>query len=317
MRILLVKTSSLGDVIHNLPVVTDIRRHLPQARMDWCVEDSFAAVPRLHPAVGRIIPVAVRRWRKNLMKAATWREIGEFRERVGELDYDLVLDTQGLIKSALLASGANGPLAGYTGDSAKERLASRFYDRRFQVARDLHAVQRNRMLAAAALGYPLDNELDYGIEAPAVALDWLPAQPYVVLLSATSRDDKLWPEAHWVALGCALGELGLKSVLPAGNPTERARAARLAAAIPGSLAAPSMRIDALATLLGGARAVVGVDTGLTHLAVALKTPTVALYTATEPGLTGVLGSGFHRNLGGAGQCPAVTDVLAELSPVLG
>lgn len=317
MRILLVKTSSLGDVIHNLPVATDIHRHLPQARLDWCVEESFAAVPRLHPAVGRIIPVAVRRWRKALFKAATWREIGDFQKRVREVDYDLVLDTQGLFKSALLGSRANGPLAGYASDSAREPLAARFYQRHFHVARDLHAVVRNRMLAAAALAYPIDEPVDYGIQAPAIALDWLPSRPYVVLLSATSRDDKLWPEANWIALGRQLTGQGLGVVLPAGNPLERARAARLAAGIPGALAAPAMRIDALTTLLGGARAVVGVDTGLTHLAVALKIPTVALYTATEPGLTGVYGAGIHRNLGGKGQCPEVAAVFAELAPVLG
>lgn len=317
MRILLVKTSSLGDVIHNLPVATDIHRQFPQAKLDWCVEESFAAVPRLHPAVGRIIPVAVRRWRKALFKAETWREIGEFRQRVREVDYDLVLDTQGLFKSALLASRANGPLAGYDSESVREPLAARFYDRHFRVARDLHAVVRNRMLAAAALDYPVADAVDYGIQAPAIAIDWLPAGPYAVLLSATSRDDKLWPEAHWVALGQALRAQGLGVVLPAGNPQERARAARLAAAIPGALAAPPLRIDALATLLAGARAVVGVDTGLTHLAVALKTPTIALYTATEPGLTGVYGAGFHRNLGGKGQCPTVAAVLAELMAVPG
>lgn len=317
MRILLVKTSSLGDVIHNLPVASDIRRHLPQARVDWCVEDSFAAVPHLHPALERIIPVAVRRWRKALFSGATWREIGEFRQRVREVDYDLVLDTQGLLKSACLACQANGLRGGYAGDSAKERLAASFYQRHYHVARDLHAVVRNRMLAGAALGYPVDTPVDYGIQAPAIALDWLPAGPFVVLLSATSRDDKLWPEAHWIELGRHLAGQGLGVVLPAGNPHERARAARLAAAIPGALAAPPMRIDALATLLAKARAVVGVDTGLTHLAVALNTPTIALYTATDPGLTGVYGTGMHRNLGGAGQCPAVAAVLVELMPALG
>lgn len=316
MRILLVKTSSLGDVIHNLPVATDIRRHFPEARIDWCVEEGFAQIPRLHPAVGRTVPVAVRRWRKALLRGETWREIGDFQRRLREVDYDLVLDTQGLFKSALLASRARGLLAGYTGDSAREPLAARFYDRHYPVARDLHAVVRNRCLAAAALGYAADDPVDYGIAAPALALDWLPARPYLVLLTATSRDDKLWPEARWIELGGELAGRGLTVVLPAGSAVERARAARLAAAIPGALAAPAMRLDALATLLGGARAVVGVDTGLTHLAVALRTPTVALYTATEPGLTGVYGSGFHRNLGGAGQCPTAAAVLGELAPVL-
>lgn len=316
MRILLVKTSSLGDVIHNLPVVTDIHRHWPDAHIDWCVEESFAAIPRLHPAVSRIVPVAVRRWRKALLQRSTWQEIAAFRQRIKEVDYDLVLDTQGLLKSAILAVQANGPLAGYTGDSAKEQLAARFYDRHFRVARNLHAVVRNRELAAAALAYRLDETLDYGIVAPTKEHAWLPAGPYVVLLSATSRDDKLWPESYWIELGQTLAARGLRMVLPAGNPLERARAARLAAAIPQALPAPSLSIDVLASLLAQARAVVGVDTGLTHLAVALGVPTVALYTATEPGLTGVLGAGFHCNLGGAGQCPPVSSVLAELDPVL-
>lgn len=315
MRILLVKTSSLGDVIHNLPVASDIRRHFPQARIDWCVEESFVAIPRLHPAVGRIVPVAVRRWRKTLLQAATWREMLEFQQRVREVDYDLVLDTQGLAKSALLASRANGIVAGYASDSAREPLAARFYDRHYSVDRQLHAVVRNRQLAGAALGYRVDDAVDYGIAAVAQDFDWLPEKPYLVLLTATSRDDKLWPDAHWVELGGKLAALGLQAVLPAGSPLERERASRLAAAIPGAVAAPPLRIDTLASLLAGAQAVVGVDTGLTHLAVALTVPTVALYTATEPGLTGVYGSGFHRNLGGTGQCPGVAEVLAELAPV--
>jgi heptosyltransferase I len=320
MRILLVKTSSLGDVIHNLPVASDLRRHFPQASIDWCVEESFAAIPRLHPAVDRIIPVAVRRWRKHLWQGATWREMAAFQRAIRERTYDAILDTQGLTKSALLASRAHGPLAGYAADSAREPLAARFYDRHFSVDKNLHAVLRNRLLGAAAFGYGVDNAVDYGIAAPHLALDWLSAKhgnmPYVVLLTATSRDDKLWPESHWIALGEQLAQLGLCAVLPAGNPVERERAARLVAALPNALAAPPMRIDALATLLAGARAVVGVDTGLTHLAVALQVPTVALYTATEPGLTGVYGTGFHRNLGGKGQCPTAAAVLEEIAQAM-
>lgn len=316
MRFLLVKTSSLGDVIHNLPVVSDILRHFPQARIDWCVEESFSAIPRLHPGVQAVIPIAVRRWRKHLLSEATWREMAAVRLAMGSEPCDAVIDTQGLFKSALVARWADGPVLGYDRDSVRESLATWFYERRFSVPRDLHAVERNRRLAAAALDYDLIGEPDYGITALPAAFNWLPEKPFVVLLTATSRDDKLWPEAHWVALGQALAAQGMASVLPAGNPVERARAGRLAAAIPGAVAAPTMSIPELASLLVGARACVGVDTGLTHLAVALKTPTVALYTATDPGLTGVLGSGFWRNLGGKAKVPAVTEVLAELQPVL-
>lgn len=316
MRILIVKTSSLGDVIHNLPVVTDIRRQWPDAAIDWCVEESFSAIPRLHPGVGRVLPVAVRRWRKHLFDGGTWSEMGALRRSLRERDYDAVLDTQGLMKSALIASQAIGPKLGYDAASAREPMAARFYDLHATVSRQLHAVVRNRELAAKALGYTLSGEPDYGIAAPAAWFDWLPSRPYLVFLTATSRDDKLWPEDHWVALGEQLAAKGFLAVLPAGNPVERQRAARLAKAIPGAIAAPAMKLSELATLLAGARAVVGVDTGLSHLAVALAVPTVALYTATEPGLTGVLGPGFHRNLGGKGQTPAATQVIDALTPVL-
>lgn len=317
MRILIVKTSSLGDVIHNLPVVSDIHRHLPNASVDWCVEENFAAIPRLHPGVDRIVPVAVRRWRKHPFQAATWREIGAFRRALRAERYDLVLDTQGLLKSALIARRASGPLAGYAADSVREPLAARLYDRHFHVGRELHAVTRNRQLAAAALGYAADGLPDYGIKVAAGGFDGLPATPYVVFLTATSRDDKLWPEANWLALGKGLQARGLRAVLPGGSARELARAARLAAGIPGALAAPPLSIPQLAALLAGARAAVGVDTGLTHLAVALDVPTVALYTATDPGLTGVLGAGFHRNLGGKACIPPPSAVLAELQAALG
>lgn len=317
MRLLIVKTSSLGDVIHNLPVISDIRRHFPEAVIDWCVEDAFAAIPRLHPGVDRVIPLAIRRWRKRLFSSATWREIAAFRRQLTANAYDLVIDTQGLAKSALVARQARGPRAGYDADSAREPLAARLYDRRYAVSRELHAVVRNRQLSAAALGYVADGDPDYGIAAAPAAFPWLPAGRYLVLLTATSRDDKLWPEAEWLALGNELAARGFTAVLPAGNRLERERAARLVACIPGALAAPPMSIPELASLLAGARACVGVDTGLTHLAVALKTPTVALYTATDPGLTGVLGTGFWRNLGGREHVPSAASVLAELAAVLG
>jgi heptosyltransferase I len=317
MRILIVKTSSLGDVIHNLPVVSDIKRHFPYAVVDWCVEESFAAIPRLHQGVDQIIPVALRRWRKALFKASTWREIATFRTRLQTNTYDLIIDTQGLLKSALLARQACGPVAGYAAASAREPIAARFYDRHFKVSTTAHAVHRNRLLTAAAMAYQIDDAPDYGVTVSPADFDWLPAQPYVVLLTATSRDDKLWPEAHWLNLGEHLAALGFAAVLPGGNPVERERAARLAAGIPRAKAAPTMSIQQLAALLAGSRAVVGLDTGLTHLAVALNVPTVAIYTATDPGLTGVLGAGFFRNLGGKAQIPAPAVVLAELQTAIG
>ncbi|MDS4015904.1 MAG: lipopolysaccharide heptosyltransferase I [Candidatus Accumulibacter sp.] len=316
MRILLVKTSSLGDVIHNLPVAADIARHLPGAEIDWCVEASFADIPRLSPHVRRVIPVAVRRWRKALLAVATWREIGGMRQALGAHPYDAILDTQGLLKSALIARQATGPRLGYAADSAREPLAARLYDRHFSVDKSLHAVVRNRQLAGAALGYLPGSTIDYGIASPEFVADWLPETPTAVLLTATSRDDKLWPEHDWIAVARELVSRGLTPVLPGGNTTERDRAARITAAVPGAIAAPALGIRELAGIIGRSKLAIGVDTGLAHLATALTVPTVALYTATDPALTGVLGSGFFRNLGGIGKAPTVTEVLASTDEAL-
>ena len=312
MRILLVKTSSLGDVIHNLPVVTDLRAHFPDASIDWVVEEGFAEIPRLHPGVRRILAVALRRWRKSPLAAATWRQIGDFRAALREESYDLVIDTQGLLKSALIARMARGRRCGYTAASAREPLAARFYDARFEVKRDLHAVTRNRRLVALAAGYAPTAALDYGIAVPSAPT----FRNSAVLLTATSRDDKLWPEDRWIELGRAMHERGLACLLPAGSATERERAGRIAQAIPGAGVLPPMGLAELAAQLATARIVIGVDTGLVHLAAALGRPVLALFSASDPVLTGVLASTPATNLGSRGQPPGVGDVLAAARPLL-
>ncbi len=317
MRILLVKTTSLGDVIHNLPVASDIRRVFPQAEIDWVVEEGFAELPRLHSAVRRVLPVAVRRWRKALLAPATWREIGKYRRLASADFYDVVIDTQGLVKSALLSTQARGKRFGYAAAVAREPLAARFYDQCFAIPRDQHAVVRNRQLAAAALGYALDDlPLDYGIAAPPLAAPWLPAEPYAVLLTATSRADKEWPEGDWLALGKALNDAGLACVLPGGSESERSRASRLVASLGQAVAAPALNLTDLAGLLTGARVVIGVDTGLVHLAAALGRPTLALYSASDPALTGVLANTPYVNLGGLGTPPGAAVVVAAVLALL-
>ena len=318
MRILLVKTTSMGDVIHNLPVASDIRRVFPDAEIDWVVEESFAEIPHLHPAVRRVFPVAVRRWRKSILSPATWSEIGAYRRAVGVDFYTCVIDTQGLVKSALLAQAARGPKCGQDAASAREPLAAHGYDRRYAIPRAQNAVQRNRQLAAAALGYTLDAmPLDYGIVAPPLQADWLETGDYAVLLTATSRADKEWPEADWHALGAALNATGLRCVLPGGSAAERARAARIADTLGPAVAAPPLNLADLAGLMAGARLVVGVDTGLVHLAAALRRPTLALYCGSDPALTGVLGVAEFINLGGSGAPPAVADVVKTALQLLG
>lgn len=281
------------------------------------VEESFSALPKLHSKVHKVIPVAVRRWRHNLLHASTWQEIKAFRCFLSAETYDFVIDTQGLFKSGLLLSSAHGVHCGYDWQSAREPLASLFYKRTFQVARTLHAVDRNRQLASLALNMELSEPADFGIQPPVMGKpDWLAAGRYVVMLHATSRDDKLWEEAKWIALGKRLLEQGILSVFPWGSEAERVRAVRLAERIPNAKCTPKLSLPQVASLLGAAYAVVGVDTGIAHLAAALNKPTVGLYTATDPKLTGVYLSATSKNLGGVLTSPSVDEVLSALSSIL-
>lgn len=313
--IILIKTSSLGDVLHNLPVMADICMHAPDVSIDWVVEESFMPLPALHPKINRVIPVAMRRWRKSW-----WQSRGEMQAACRDLrarHYDFALDTQGLLKSALITRCVPAIKCGFAWGSAREPLASLFYDRTYAVAKNQHAVVRNRQLAGLALGYTPQGAPDYGIRAPGLLLPWLPDEPYAVLLHATSRNDKLWDEKNWVALGKHLHQAGLRTVLPWGNEQEKLRGERLCSAIPGALCAPRINLDAAAVLLGGARAVIGVDTGLSHLAAALGVPTIGIYTATDPSLTGLYAGNSAVNLGGKNMPPSVADVCAALAQVAG
>ncbi|MCR4297625.1 MAG: lipopolysaccharide heptosyltransferase I [Gallionella sp.] len=310
-NILLIKTSSLGDVVHNFPVVTDIRSHFPDASIDWVVEENFAALPALHHGVREVIPVALRRWRKSWWAARD--EIHASCRNLRARHYDIVLDTQGLLKSALIARCVRTTRCGFAWDSAREPLASLLYHRRFSVAGDQHAVERNRRLAGLALGYQLEGAADYGIRPPAIARPaWLAEGVYAVLLHATSRADKLWGEANWIALGRYLHEKNLRCVLPWGSAAEQARSLRLAEAIPDAVVPPRLSLNEAAALLGGAQAAVGVDTGLAHLAAALGVPTVGIYTATDPALTGLCAGRSAVNLGNVNRAPDAAAVLAAL-----
>jgi heptosyltransferase-1 len=310
-RILLVKTSSLGDVVHNLPVVGDISDHFPDAEIDWVVEESFAAIPRLHPRVGRITGVATRRWRRDMLHVETLRQCRTFLDRLREHEYDAVIDTQGLLKSALVTCAARGARYGLDWRSSREPLRI-FYDRTFRVPWSQHAVERNRDLAAQVLGYPLTTPAAYGISAPRRTFSWLAAARYAVLLHATSADPKLWPEHYWLELSRYLLTNNIVSVLPWGNATERSRSERLAAAMCNAVVPPLLTLEDMAALLAPAHVVVGVDTGLTHLAAALRVPTVGIYRATDPAATGLYAHTCSANLGGVGLLPEVDDVIAAV-----
>ncbi len=298
--ILIIKTSSLGDVVHQMPAITDVRKHLPNTRLTWVVEEAFAPLAKLHPAVDDVIPVSTRRWRSQLLQSSTWREMSEFRSRLRAVKPEKVIDTQGLIRSAIISQLASGERHGYDASSIREPLASIVYDVTHKVAREQHAVSRNRVLTGLSLGYAINDGLNYGLAKPKKNDD----ARYAVLLHGTSRASKEWREVDWIGTGKWLRGQGLDVVLPWGSDTERLRSERLAAAIPGAKILERQPLDATAKIIANASLVVGVDTGLLHLAAAYGVPLIAVFLATDPGLTGPVGSGLITVIGGKDSYPS-------------
>ena len=311
-RVLFVKLSSLGDVIHHLPAVTDLAEHRPGARIAWAVEEAYVDLVTLHPAVAEAIPVGLRGLRRAPLSPGRWGRMARARRAMRSGGWDFVVDSQGLLKSALVARFARAPAFGFDAKSARERVAARFYDVKVRVPRELHAVERNRRLVGEVFGYEPRGTARYGLLRPEAPPSWAPVKRYVVMLHAASRAAKRWPDERWVELGRMLAAQGYAAVFPGGTDRERAAAQRLAAQVPDALAAPAMTLIEVAALLGHADGVVGVDTGLTHLAVALGVPTVGVYCATRPELTGLHGGGNATNVGAPGAPPSVAAVAAAI-----
>ena len=281
----------MGDVVHTLPALTDAARAHPAIRFDWAVDEAFADIPAWHSHVDRVFAVDLRRWRRGLTTSSGRSEIKEEFRSIRSQQYDVIVDLQGEFKSAFVARLARGARYGYDGASAREWGAQFVYRHRYAVAKGVHSMTRMRKLLSQALSYSYDEQvIDYGIErerlrSPTLNVD----RPYVVFIHSTSWQSKNWPEQYWRDLADRVTTAGFAIVLPWGSEAERERSLRIANGHVQRIVLPKLSISKKASIMAGAAATVGLDTGLSHIAAALTVPSVTLYGATDPNLCGAIG----------------------------
>ncbi len=321
MNILLVRVSSLGDVLHNMPIVADIKRHFPEANIDWVVEEGYVSLVRLNPMVRNILPWGLRRWRKSLGKKETRAEIGAFFRQLREVQYDYVFDTQGLLKTGIIMGAARGRhkvgLANGSEGSGYEGISRIFHSKSIPLDPRTHAVARGRLVVGAALGFKVDTPADFGLpEVPASEPrpEWMGDAPYAVFFHGTARDAKKWAPANWIELGKALAPMPV--LLPWGSDKEKAEAEALAAAIPNARVLPKLSMADAVMLARRTALAVGVDTGLTHIAAAFSRPVVEIYADSPRWKTEGNWSPRIINLGDKGSPPGVAEVLAAARSLL-
>jgi heptosyltransferase I len=324
VNILIVRVSSLGDVVHNMPMVSDILRHYPDANIDWVVEESYASLVRLNPGVRKIIPFALRRWRKSLHAAKTRAEMRDFHHALRIETYDAVLDTQGLFKTGLVMrmarlvpGGQRAGLANATEGSGYEAISRVFHTMSVPVGVHTHAVLRARLVAAAALGYAMNGPADFRMQAPdASHASWLPSRSYAVFFHATARDAKRWDNASWLRMARMLNARGMPVLLPWGSESERLAAEQLARQMQDAHVLPKLSMMEAVLLAQRATLVIGVDTGLTHIAAAYNRPTIELYCDSPRWKTEGNWSPNIINLGDSGAPPDVAEVEAAAARLL-
>jgi len=314
----------MGDVLHNMPIVADIVRHFPDAQIDWVVEEAFVDLVRLNPRVRKIIPFALRRWRKKLFSKAVRDEMAAFKKMLQAETYDVILDTQGLTKTGIIMGLAHGAakigLANGTEGSGYEAVSRIFHSLSVPVGIHTHAVLRGRLVAAKALGYTENLEQtapDFGLIAPDTAdYAWLPETKYVVFFHGTAGAAKKWPAHDWITLGKHLQQRGYPILLAWGNAIEHLEAEQLAAHIPWATVLPKLSMMEAIGLAQRAALAVGVDTGLTHIAAAYGTPTVEIYAASPRWKTEGNWSPKIINLGDSGTPPSVAEVVRAAQSLL-
>lgn len=324
MNVLLVRVSSLGDVLHNLPMVADILRRHPGANIDWVVEEGYVSLVRLNPRVRRVIPFALRRWRKSLASRRTRAEIKAFLGELRQERYDYVFDTQGLLKTGIVMGAARTVpggqkvgLANASEGSGYEGISRIFHTRSIALDARTHAVARGRLVAGAALGYPVDTAPDFGLPGPSTENPpaWMPAQDYAVFFHGTARAAKKWATANWIAVGQALAPMPV--LLAWGSPDEKREAEAIAAGVPNAVVLPKLSMDEAIALARNAALAIGVDTGLTHIAAAFARPTIELYCDSPRWKTEGNWSPRIVNLGESGAPPSTQEVLAAVDRLKG
>lgn len=279
----------MGDVIHTLPALTDAAKAIPGIRFDWVVEEGFDEIPGWHPAVDKVITVALRRWRKRLISSLRGPEWKYFRQQMRLQHYDCIIDAQGLLKSAWICRYVKAPCFGLDRRSIREPLASLAYHHKVFVPKDMHAVERVRQLFAKALSYDLpEGKGDYGIDLSRFKHSGQ-QRKNLVFLHGTGSEAKCWPEEHWLALAEKATTEGYMVFLPWGNLTEKARAERIAARFDAAEVLPQLNLHGVASVLSRATGVVAVDSGLGRLTAALNVPAVSLFGPTDPHLGGAYG----------------------------
>lgn len=316
-KILIIKSSSMGDIVHALPVGYDIKKHYPDCELSWVVEESFTDIPKLSPFVDKLVVTAFRRWRKNIFSSSVRGEILAVRRALAEAKYDIVIDLQGLIRTAVVARWAGVESVGYSKENIKEPLAAHFYSRTLPVSNKLVPVVRYRTMAAQALGYPIENEdLHYGLDVKPMTPTGVRA-PYAALTVNTSRAEKLWPKSRWTEVARELADDGIMSVLFWGNDKERAYCEQIASSVPGQVVVlPRLSLRAIAEVIAGARCLLGVDTGLTHLGAALGIPSVGIIVGTSAELFSLVSESACATVGDNGVIPQPEEVLAAMHSVL-
>ncbi|MEQ8953828.1 MAG: lipopolysaccharide heptosyltransferase I [Gammaproteobacteria bacterium] len=291
MRVLIVKVSSLGDIIHTLPAVTDAQFARKDVVFDWVVEEAFVEVPAWHPAVENIIPIALRRWRRTPIKTLINKEFRHFRQALQRQHYDLVIDAQGLIKSGVISRLSRGLTIGLSNRTIREPMATLFYNKVYSVPWTEHAVDRVRQLFSRALSYRYNKDIiDYGLDLERIepCMESTSAKS-VIFLHGTTWSTKHWPEYYWRQLAHIAADAGYDVLLPWGDEEEKHRAQFIAQGIGSAKVLSKLDLSGLAGQIIQAKGVIGVDTGLGHLAAALNKPTVSLYGPTNPGLSGTFG----------------------------